>query len=153
MAPWGQFSSSVQAWSRWEVVCVVLTLKWTNVVKPERQVWTLHLKSTLQASVVLWLFGLHFPAVFCLKVVQSTLGLLTCRRVTEHPGGQPHLLVTWPANLEPLLTPLCSTARKSPAIPSLQLCPLPTPGSPCGIPAHDIAPLVHPPCCLCQRHS
>lgn len=87
-------------------------------------------------SRLVWFCGslaCTFPAVFCLKVVQSTLGLLTCRRVTEHPGGQPHLLVTWPANLEPLLTPLCSTARKSPAIPSLQLCPLPTPGSPCPV--------------------
>lgn len=30
MAPREQFGSTVQAWSSREVVCVVLTLKWTN---------------------------------------------------------------------------------------------------------------------------
>lgn len=72
-----------------------------------------------------------------------------CRRVVGHPGAQPHLPVTGPANVETLLSSsdlaVGVTSHPSPAY-AVRAQHLPR-----GIAAHGLAPLVRPPRCPCLR--
>lgn len=72
-----------------------------------------------------------------------------CRRVVGHPGAQPHLPITGPANVETLLSSsdlaVGVTSHPSPAY-AVRAQHLPR-----GIAAHGLAPLVRPPRCPCLR--